>query len=147
MVQSASSSLAAQEEKREKIHPPLLKYQNHGTIFFGAAIPPSPSSVKDKLHSFAISTQVFLCKDAWVKNKPALCSLVVVGNSVMENLMVTFVVDVVVVGHHQVAVHVIVRHRRCFKWPERLLYLTFGAKAVLTHPGKLRNLGDKAGEK
>ena len=115
--------------------------------FYGAAIPPSPSSVKDKLHSFAISTQVFLCKDAWVKNKPALCSVVVVGNSVMENLMVTFVVDVVVVGHHQVAVHVIVRHRRCFKWPERLLYLTFGAKAVLTHPGKLRHLGDKAGEK
>ena len=71
-------------------------------------------------------TQVFLCKDTWAKNKPAFCSFVVVGNSVMENLMVTFVVDVVVVGHHQVAVHVIVRHRRCFKWPERLVHLTFG---------------------
>ena len=28
--------------------------QNHGQYFFGAAIPPSPSSVNDKLRSFAI---------------------------------------------------------------------------------------------
>ena len=53
MIQSVSSSLAAQEEKREKNPPTLPKIAKMWTIFFGAAILPSPSSVKDKLGSFA----------------------------------------------------------------------------------------------
>ena len=54
MIQSVSSSLAAQEEKREKNPPPLLKFQKYGQYFFGAAIPPSPSSVDDKPRTIAI---------------------------------------------------------------------------------------------
>ena len=56
MIQSVSSSLAAQEEKREKNPPTPPEIAKMWTIFFfGAAIPSSPSSVDDKPRTFAIA--------------------------------------------------------------------------------------------
>ena len=54
MIQSVSSSLAAQDEKREKNPPAPPEIAKMWTIFFGAAIPPSPTSVDDKPRTFAI---------------------------------------------------------------------------------------------
>ena len=66
MIQSVSSSLAAQEEKREKNPPTPPEIAKMWTIFFfGAAIPPSPSSVDDKPRTFAIpSYKLSLVKGA-----------------------------------------------------------------------------------
>ena len=42
------------KKKGRNIPRPLLKLQIHGQYFSGAAIPPSPSSVNEKLRTFAI---------------------------------------------------------------------------------------------
>ena len=42
------------KKEREKNPPPLLKLQIHGQYFSGAAIPRFPSSVNEKLRTFAI---------------------------------------------------------------------------------------------
>ena len=71
MIQSVSSSLAAQEEKREKNSPTPPEIAKMWTIFFfGAAIPPSPSRVDDKARTFAI-----MCKAPTVSSKKQRCKV------------------------------------------------------------------------